>query len=165
MAVGPRLGKLHIHLGKLHVHLGELHVHLGRLHIHLGELDVLLGHVKMGEEDLLLEDGKPFFVLEVISVQLVVGLQVMVTTFVLNQFVEKTAFVLKHSSEEIAWLIGGLQQFLLLLGCLVLLLLELGTLCRRTTWIGGFFQRNFLLLLFVQTNEENLVWRIQSQRN
>ena len=69
MAVGPRLGKLHIHLGKLHVHLGELHVHLGRLHIHLGELDVLLGHVKMGEEDLLLEDGKPFFVLEVISVQ------------------------------------------------------------------------------------------------
>ena len=46
---------------------------LGKLHIHLGELDVLLGHVKMGEEDLL-EDGKPFFVLEVISVQLVVGL-------------------------------------------------------------------------------------------
>ena len=75
---------------------------LGKLHVHLGELDVLLGHVKMGEEDLLLEDGKPFFVLEVISVQLVVGLQVMVTTFVLNQFVEKIAFVLKHSSEEIA---------------------------------------------------------------
>ena len=77
---------------------------LGKLHVHLGELDVLLGHVKMGEEDLLLENGngKPFFVLEVISVQLVVGLQVMVTTFVLNQFVEKTAFVLKHSSGEIA---------------------------------------------------------------
>ena len=95
MAVGLRLGKLHIQLGRLHIHLGKLDVLLG-------ELDVLLGHVKMGEEDLLLEDGKPFFVLEVISVQLVVGLQVMVTTFVLNQFVEKTAFVLKHSSEEIA---------------------------------------------------------------
>ena len=75
---------------------------LGKLHIHLGELDVLLGHVKMVEEDLLLEYVKPSFVLEVIFVQLVVGLQVMVTTFVLNRFVEKTAFVLKHSSEEIA---------------------------------------------------------------
>ena len=81
MAVGPRLGKLHVHLG---------------------ELDVLLGHVMMVEEGLLLEDVKPLFVLEVISVQLVVGLQVMVTTFVLNHSVEQTAFVLKHSSEEIA---------------------------------------------------------------
>ena len=55
MAVGPLLGKLQIHLGELYVHLGEL--------------DVLLGHVKMEEEDLLLEDGKPFFVLEVISIE------------------------------------------------------------------------------------------------